>query len=54
MNEETNKASQGIKNLKNQQLDKFRVDDSGKDLTTNQGLKMAEDEFSLKAGERGN
>ncbi|WP_088105876.1 catalase [Halalkalibacter urbisdiaboli] len=41
------------KNLKNQQLDYFRVDDKGKKLTTNQGLKMAEDEFSLKAGERG-
>jgi catalase len=53
MNEEINKASQGIKNLKNQQLDQFRVDDKGEDLTTNQGLKMAEDEFSLKAGERG-
>lgn len=53
MNEEINKASQGIKNLKNQQLDQFRVDDKGQDLTTNQGLKMAEDEFSLKAGERG-
>jgi catalase len=53
MNEKSNKASQEIKNLKNQQLDQFRVDDKGEDLTTNQGLKMAEDEFSLKAGERG-
>lgn len=53
MNEEINKASKEIKNLKNQQLDQFRVDDKGTDLTTNQGLKMAEDEFSLKAGERG-
>ncbi|MFS0749985.1 catalase [Oceanobacillus sp. 1P07AA] len=40
-------------NKKNQQLDKFRVDDKGKALTTNQGLKMNEDEFSLKAGDRG-
>lgn len=38
---------------KDEQLDLFRVDDKGKKLTTNQGLKMAEDEFSLKAGERG-
>jgi len=53
MNEETNKASKEIKNLKNQQLDQFRVDDKGTELTTNQGLKMAEDEISLKAGERG-
>ena len=38
---------------KNKQLDQFRVKDEGEALTTNQGLKMAEDEFSLKAGERG-
>ena len=41
------------KNSKEKQLDQFRVDDKGKNLTTNQGLTMAEDEFSLKAGERG-
>ncbi|MGE6413394.1 catalase [Planococcus kocurii] len=41
------------KNSKDEQLEQYRVDDSGKSLTTNQGLKMAEDEFSLKAGERG-
>ncbi|GAB3792599.1 hypothetical protein GCM10028868_08060 [Virgibacillus kimchii] len=40
-------------NSKNEQLDKYRVDDSGKDLTTNQGLSVSDDEFSLKAGERG-
>ncbi|WP_312698956.1 catalase [Sedimentibacter sp.] len=40
-------------NYKDEQLNQFRVDDMGKDLTTNQGLKMAEDEFSLKLGERG-
>lgn len=40
-------------NSKNEQLEQFRSDDSGKDLTTNQGLKLSEDEFSLKAGERG-
>ncbi len=40
-------------NSKNEQLEPFRVDDEGKALTTNQGLKMSEDEFSLKAGERG-
>lgn len=38
---------------KQKQLDTFRVDDTKGSLTTNQGLKMAEDEFSLKAGERG-
>ncbi|MBS4177920.1 catalase [Bacillus sp. FJAT-49731] len=40
-------------NKKNQQLDHFRVDDTGKKLTTNQGLKVSEDEHSLKAGDRG-
>lgn len=41
------------KNKKQEQLDQFRVDDSKESLTTNQGLKMSEDEFSLKAGNRG-
>ncbi|MBM7604944.1 catalase [Metabacillus crassostreae] len=40
-------------NSKNEQLEQFRVNDEGKNLTTNQGLKVSEDEFSLKAGERG-
>lgn len=38
---------------KNEQLEQFRVNDKGKKLTTNQGLKVSEDEFSLKAGIRG-
>ncbi|MBB3110826.1 catalase [Paenibacillus phyllosphaerae] len=41
------------RNVKDKQLDQFRVDDAGQTLTTNQGLKMAEDEFSLRVGERG-
>lgn len=40
-------------NSKNEQLEQFRVDDKDKSLTTNHGLKVSEDEFSLKAGERG-
>ncbi|MFC6119413.1 catalase [Macrococcoides bohemicum] len=41
-------------NEKDKQLEAFRRDHSeDTPLTTNQGLKMAEDEFSLKAGERG-
>jgi catalase len=40
-------------NSKNEQLEQFRSEDEGKKLTTNQGLKVSEDEFSLKAGERG-
>ncbi|MDN3448723.1 catalase [Planococcus sp. APC 3906] len=38
---------------KDEQLEQFRSDDAGKHLTTNQGVKVSEDEFSLKAGERG-
>ncbi|TXL64053.1 catalase [Cerasibacillus terrae] len=48
----TDKRNQG-QNKKQKQLDVFKVNDKGKALTTNQGLKMSEDEFSLKAGERG-
>lgn len=40
-------------NKKQEQLETFRVNDDGEALTTNQGLKMEEDEFSLKAGDRG-
>ncbi|MFC4023425.1 catalase [Oceanobacillus longus] len=40
-------------NSKNKQLEQFRVDDRGKKMTTNQGLKISEDEFSLKSGVRG-
>ncbi|RFA34268.1 catalase HPII [Virgibacillus dokdonensis] len=38
---------------KQEQLDAYRVDDKGKKMTTNQGLNVSEDEFSLKAGVRG-
>ncbi|RYI26996.1 catalase [Bacillus infantis] len=38
---------------KNEQLEQFRTDDRGEKLTTNQGVKVSEDEFSLKAGVRG-
>lgn len=38
---------------KNEQLNEFRTEDHGKKMTTNQGLRVSEDEFSLKAGERG-
>lgn len=41
------------KTVKDEQLEQFTVDATGQKLTTNQGLRMAEDEFSLKAGERG-
>lgn len=48
-NEETNMK----KDAKDKQLDSFRVRDDGQKMTTNQGLKITEDEFSLKAGDRG-
>lgn len=40
-------------NSKDEQLEQFRVVDKGTKMTTNQGLKVSEDEFSLKAGVRG-
>ncbi|MEK5382753.1 catalase [Niallia sp. FSL W8-0635] len=43
-----------VENKKTEQLKKYTIDNEQKaGLTTNQGLKMAEDEFSLKAGLRG-
>ncbi|WP_313800030.1 catalase [Cytobacillus sp.] len=43
-----------MENKKTKQLKQYIIDNQGKHaLTTNQGLKMAEDEFSLKAGQRG-
>ncbi|MGG3800673.1 catalase [Metabacillus fastidiosus] len=43
-----------MKNKKTSQLENFTIDNEQKaGLTTNQGLKVAEDEFSLKAGLRG-
>jgi catalase len=38
---------------KDEQLEIFRVNDKGKYMTTNQGLKVSEDELSLTAGVRG-
>ena len=41
------------KNRKDEQLEQFRVDDRDQKLTTNQGLRISDDEHSLKAGVRG-
>jgi catalase len=38
-----NDERSGTKNSKDKQLETFRVDDKGKTLTTNQGLKVSED-----------
>lgn len=40
-------------NKKQEQLEQFKVNDNGQPLTTNQGVKINDDEHSLKAGERG-
>ncbi|MHA6259803.1 catalase [Sporosarcina sp. CAU 1771] len=40
-------------NSKNEQLEKFRVNNDGTRLTTNQGLRVSNDEQSLTAGLRG-
>lgn len=41
------------KNKKNEQLDQFRVKNTGEKLTTNEGLKVSNNHATLKAGERG-
>lgn len=40
-------------NPKEEQLEQFKVNNYGKRMTTNQGLKVSDDENSLKAGVRG-
>lgn len=51
---EGSKKSKKVKdNAKQKDLERNKVDNSGKAFTTNKGLKMAEEEFSLKAGKRG-
>ncbi len=48
---EDNKRDVG--NRKNEQLDKFRVENTGERITTNEGLKVSNNENTLKAGDRG-
>ena len=47
------KVEQVKDNAKQKDLETNKVDNKGKAFTTNKGLKMAEDEVSLKAGRRG-
>ena len=49
--ERDNKSVNG--NSKNEQLEQFRVQNTGKPLTTNEGLKVSNDSETLKAGVRG-
>lgn len=53
MEDKNNNASNQNINAKVKQLDEFRMDNQGKNLTTNQGVTLSQDEFSLKAGDRG-
>ncbi|WP_410768928.1 catalase [Fontibacillus sp. BL9] len=53
MDNKHNPSSAGKRNSKDGQLDAYRVHSEGEKLTTNQGLPVADDEHSLKAGERG-
>ncbi|MCM3584712.1 catalase [Mesobacillus maritimus] len=41
------------KNAKQEQLDEYRIKNTGKPLTTNEGRKISNDRFTLKAAERG-
>jgi len=45
MGNQNNNENNQIKNAKEKQLDEFKVDNQGKNLTTNQGLTMSQDEF---------
>lgn len=47
------KVKEVADNDKQKQLNNHKVDNKDQAFTTNKGLKIAEDEFSLKAGERG-
>lgn len=49
----SNRGKDADGNAKDQQLEHFRVNNAGKKMTTNQGIKISNDEDSLKAGVRG-
>ena len=49
----TNKGKQETNHDKVHDLEQFREDGAGQHLTTNQGLRINDDQNSLKAGERG-
>ncbi len=51
MERNNNKKIDG--NSKNEQLEQFRIQNAGKKITTNEGLKVANNEATLKAGPRG-
>jgi len=43
----------GYKSKKDEQLEQYRVTNTGNPMTTNQSVKVSNDELNLKAGERG-
>lgn len=53
MDDVTKKKKVNTDTLKSDDLDAFREDGSGEHLTTNQGLRVNDNQNSLKAGERG-
>ncbi|ARF18045.1 catalase [Sporosarcina ureae] len=56
MDENNSRSHNGKKekqNRKNEQLERFRIQNTGKPLTTNQAKKLSNDEDQLKAGVRG-
>ncbi|WP_062110156.1 catalase [Bacillus niameyensis] len=54
MDEKSSRNQKPIqKNAKNEQLNEFRVKNTGKPMTTNESLKVSNDEETLKAGVRG-
>lgn len=53
MDEATNDRKKVSVNRKDEQLEQFRVNNVGKKLTTNESVKISNDEQTLKAGVRG-
>ncbi|WP_010530228.1 catalase [Lentibacillus jeotgali] len=53
-NSENKKGVRGYsENKKDEQLDRYRIENTGEPMTTNQGRKISNDSETLKAGERG-
>ncbi|WP_313892239.1 catalase [Psychrobacillus sp.] len=53
MDKPLSNQKRNIEDSKDRQLEQFRVNNDGKKLTTNQGVRISNDEESLKAGIRG-
>ena len=53
MDEKSSRNQKPPNDAKQEQLDRYRIQNTGKPLTTKQDLKVSNDEEILKAGERG-